>query len=144
MEKTAFENPTCMCCGNGLVLMQEDEDSGKRLYKCSHCGAIYLFYPCDKEEQESYGYYNVEIGNELIEKTDGFGLYCPQCGTNTVWQDSFMRSDIQDGVADDDSIVSIVSCPYCGASVEIIEPKLTEYKDYLAFQEKEDEEENYD
>jgi DNA-directed RNA polymerase subunit RPC12/RpoP/ribosomal protein S27AE len=145
MEKTAFENPTCMCCGNDLVLIQEDEDSGKREYKCPYCGTIYLFYPCDEEEQENYAYYNDEIRDNFNDVMFGYKAHCPQCGSYVVLQDSNMRSEVLNDVNDDDDCyVNYFSCLHCGASIEVIDAKPSEYKDYPAFQKKEDEEENYD
>lgn len=73
-KKVAFKKPTCMLCGTDLVLMQVEEDSGKREYKCPYCGTVHIFYPCNEEEQEDYAYYNDEIKDNFIERAFDYGI----------------------------------------------------------------------
>lgn len=150
------ERPICMRCGHELVLVDCDwaEGNGEKEYHCPNCGVIEMFYPCSEEERENYSYYNSEIEDNLGSSSHGYDGYCPQCGSHIVWGADFMRSEVlgdvegqeyefdekkksehpeyfdNNGLLKDDSLASNVFCPHCGASIDIIEAKPSEYIKY--------------
>ena len=151
-----FEHPTCMRCEHDLELIQEEEEFGEKIYQCPYCGVIEHFYPCLEEEQENYGFYNDECEDTLGDCSHGYDGFCPQCGSHIVWGGDFMYTDLfpidddeevelnEYGCPVDDSLVSNVYCPHCGASIDIIEPLPSQRHIYPAFaDENNEEEENY-
>lgn len=141
-----MENPICMRCEHELVVLEErfldaeDKELMERVYQCPHCGALEYFYPCSEEDKENYAYYNEDVEDNLGGCSHGYDGLCPQCGSHIIWGSDFMRSEIlgdveegevdEYGCLDDDSLASSVHCPHCGASIDVIEAKPSERKDY--------------
>lgn len=59
---------------------------------------------------------------------ENYKKLCYTCGHELIWDNSFTRGDI--GLEEDNSIVDLYSCPYCGASYEIYECPTEERDNY--------------
>ena len=150
-----MEEPRCMRCGEPLVKVNdedritppydEDENFGcVAEYKCPHCLTYYTVTPVDPEEKENYPAFNEKLQENFCDSNHGYDGECPECGSHIVWQSDFMRSEVwgdtelldengepildEYGLDVDDSLVSYVACPYCGAYIEIVEAKPSELK----------------
>lgn len=156
-----IEKPTCMRCGHELIVFDSDfaDGIGEKEYHCPHCGVIEMFYPCPEEERESYEYYNSNVEDSLGNTSHGYDGLCPMCGSHIVWGADFMRSEVlgdidgqeyefeenaktkypeffdENGLLRDDSLASNVYCPHCGASIDIIEAKPSEYSRFPFYNE---------
>lgn len=139
-EKEKFKKPLCIRCETDLILVREEEDINEKEYRCPHCGVIELCYPCTDEDKKNYAWYNDNVDDNLGGCSHGYDGLCPQCGSHIVWGADFMRSEVLGDVEndEDDSLASSVSCPHCGASIDIIEAKPSEYSKYPAYNEKEE------
>ena len=100
--------------------------------------------PPSEEDKENYPYYNDELKDGFCDAHHGYDGFCPECGSHIIWSGDFMRSEVwgdveqldengnpivdEYGIDVDDSLVSYVSCPYCGAYIEIVEAKPSELK----------------
>ena len=138
----------CMRCFHELVEvenMYEGYDIEVKEYNCPYCGAIEICYPCPEEDRDDYTYYNNDIEDTLGGSDHGYPGLCPICGSHIVWGSDFMRSEIlgdvdeddldEHGLPKDDALASSVSCPHCGAGIEIIEAKPSEYHLYPYYKE---------
>ena len=144
----------CIRCLDGELVQRptygEDYDLYK-CYDCPECGAIHEVYLLDKSERHLYPKYNPEEEAMFVDSSHGYDGFCPECGSHIIWSVDFMRSDILDdvdnspemlneyGFSNDDSLVTEVFCPYCGASITVIDAKPSEQKNYPYFNEKNNE-----
>ena len=64
------------------------------------------------------------------------GYKCFICGHPLIWGSDIMQSDLDgsDLTDDENSVVSIYSCPYCGASYSITIPSPSEQKNIPYYQ----------
>ena len=123
--------------------VEEDECEGSVMeLRCPKCGTYYSVSGVDKDDRENYPAYNPELEKTFVDAHHGYDGLCPRCGNHIVWSGDFMRSEVwcdtevldengkpvhdEWGCDPDDSLVSYVTCPYCGASVEIVEAKPSE------------------
>ena len=159
------EKPTCMRCGAELVAVnkedyiypdiEEDGYSGSSSeWKCPECGTYYSVSRPDEESQMNYPKYNEELQEGFCDAHHGYDGFCPECGHHIIWSGDFMRSEVwgdtetfdeegnkkvdEWGLDPDDALVSYVSCPYCGAYIEIVEAKPSELEQLKAEKEKHD------
>lgn len=134
-EKEKFKNPLCIRCGEKLKLLSKDNETNEMELQCTYCGTIELFYPCADEDKENYAFYNSDVKDTLGSSSHGYDGFCPQCGNHIIWSGDFMRSEILGDVddEDDDSLSSNVFCPHCGASIDVIDAKPSDMKNYPAF-----------
>ena len=150
------EKRYCIRCGEELVEVPKeeymypdfDEDgySGSILeLKCPKCGAYHSVTPVAEEEKKNYPAYNEEVDKNFVDSGHGYPGYCPICGSHIVWSSDFMRSEVwgdtetfdengnkivdEWGCDVDDSLVSYVACPYCGAYIEVVDAKPSELKE---------------
>lgn len=149
MEK--IENPICIGCGHELERVPEEdmmsfcgEEHEVHEYRCPHCGVYETAYCPDEEDKDNYPAYNDET-EDIGDCDHGYYGFCPECGHHIIWSGDFMRSEVWgdvDGETDewgcfkDDSLAPNVTCPYCGTSIEVVYPKPSEEKDYPAYNEK--------
>ena len=127
----------CLRCNHEMIDNGESEyfdEIPNKSYDCPHCGThVEVYLPTDEEEKQNLPMYNKELEEEFGDSSHGYEGFCPECGHHIIWQSDFMRSevvcDVDESVVDeygipvDDALVSNVYCPYCGAMIEIIEPK---------------------
>ena len=144
----------CMRCGAELkeipkedyIYPNLDEDCSGSIseWKCPECGTYYAVTPPSEEDKENYPYYNDKLKDGFCDAHHGYDGFCPECGSHIIWSGDFMRSEVwgdveqldengnpivdEYGIDVDDSLVSYVSCPYCGAYIEIVEAKPSELK----------------
>ena len=144
----------CMRCGAELkeipkedyIYPNLDEDCSGSIseWKCPECGTYYAVPPPRAEDKENYPYYNDKLKDGFCDAHHGYDGFCPECGSHIIWSGDFMRSEVwgdveqldengnpivdEYGIDVDDSLVSYVSCPYCGAYIEIVEAKPSELK----------------
>ena len=154
--KNENEKPLCMRCDHELVEVPNEleDELGVREFNCPYCGAIEIFYPCSEEDRENYSYYNEEVEDTLGGCDHGYPGLCPQCGSHIVWGSDFMRSEVlgdvdeddvdEWGIPKDDSLASSVHCPHCGAGIDVIDAKPSEYHLYPFYKELRNEENNDD
>ena len=142
----------CMRCGQSMnevdlddyVYPKLDDDCCGSLseWKCPHCGTYYSVSGPADEDKENYPAYNEELEKNFCDGHHGYDGLCPECGHHIVWSGDFMRSEVwgdtekldengkpivdEYGLDVDDALVSYVSCPYCGAYIEIVEAKPSE------------------
>ena len=142
----------CMRCGAELIKVKKedyvypnlDEDCQGSVseWKCPECGTYYSVTPPAEEDKMNYPFYNEELQDGFCDSHHGYDGFCPECGSHIVWSGDFMRSEVwgdtekldengkpivdEYGIDVDDSLVSYVSCPYCGAYIEIVEAKPSE------------------
>lgn len=137
-KKESFEKPLCIRCEEPLNLVRKDDDTNEMEFLCPHCGTIELFYPCADEDRKNYAFYNEAVKDTLGSCSHGYDGFCPQCGSHIIWSGDFMRSETLGDVddEDDDSLSSNVICPHCGASIDVIDVKPSEMKNYPAFADK--------
>lgn len=119
----------CLRCNHEMIDNGEGEffdEVPNKSYDCPHCGThVEVYLPRTKEEKQNLPMYNKEL-EEFGDSSHGYDGLCPECGHHIIWQSDFMRSEVvgdKYGLPVDDALVSNVYCPYCGASIEIIEPK---------------------
>ena len=144
-----------MRCGAPLIKVSDDErmtppyweeEGGEPVeeYRCPECLTYHTVTPVDPESKDSYPAYNEELAKDFGDSYHGYDGECPKCGHHIVWGSDFMRSEVwgdtetldeegnpivdEYGMDVDDSLVSYVSCPYCGAYIEIVEPKPSELR----------------
>jgi DNA-directed RNA polymerase subunit RPC12/RpoP len=56
---------------------------------------------------------------------------CMRCGHDLIISGNYMLSDLnEDLVEDDDTMITNATCPYCGASYEIVDTPQSERKTY--------------
>lgn len=144
-EKEINEKPKCMRCEHELKLVRKDDDTNEMEYQCPYCGTIELYYPCNDEDKERYAFYNNNIKDTLGGVSHGYDGFCPKCGSHIIWSSDFMYTDLfpideneevelnEYGCPVDDSLVSNVFCPHCGASIDIIEPLPSQRHNFPAF-----------
>lgn len=159
------ENALCMRCGHKLVRVPKEDFIYPNLdeegcegsiseWKCPECGTYYSVTPPSEEDKMNYPYYNEELQDNFVGSYSGYEGTCPECGNHIVWSGDFMRSEVwgdtetlddngnpildEYGCDVDDSLASYVSCPYCGASIEIVEAKPSELKNYPIYKELKD------
>ena len=147
----------CIRCGAELVEVQEDaymypdfdEEgySGSVVeYTCPKCGAHHSVTPVDPEDKDNYPAFNENLEKDFVDCGHGYDGECPLCGSHIVWSSDFMRSEVwgdtetfdengekivdEFGCDVDDSLVTYVSCPHCGAYIEIVDAKPSEEKNY--------------
>lgn len=159
MEKTmkneCEERPLCMRCDHELIEVDAGltgEELGVREFNCPYCGTIEIFYPCPEEDRENYAYYNDENEDTLGGCDHGYPGLCPQCGSHIIWGSDFMRSEVlgdvdeddvdEYGIPNDDALASSVHCPHCGASIDVIDAKPSEYHLYPLYKNCENTEED--
>jgi predicted RNA-binding Zn-ribbon protein involved in translation (DUF1610 family) len=141
--KNENDKPLCMRCDHELEEVDNElgEELGIREFHCPYCGVIELFYPCAEEDRENYEYYNDDAEEDTLGGCEhGYPGLCPQCGSHIIWGADFMRSEVlgdvdeddldEYGLPKDDALASSVHCPHCGAGIEIIEAKPSEYHLY--------------
>ena len=146
----------CIRCGEELVEVPKDdyvypdfdEDgySGSVIeLRCPKCGAYHSVTGVDPEDKHNYPAYNEELEKDFVDVGHGYPGRCPLCGSHIVWSSDFMRSEVwgdtetldengkeivdEWGCDVDDSLVSYVSCPHCGAYIEIVDAKPSELKE---------------
>lgn len=140
----------CMRCSHELKEvdnMDEGYDIEVKEYNCPHCGAIEFCYPCPEEDRENYAFYDENVEDTLGGCSHGYPGLCPICGSHIIWGSDFMRSEVlgdvdeseldEYGLPKDDSLATSVSCPHCGASIDIIDAKPSEYHLYPFYSEDE-------
>ena len=147
------EKKYCMRCGAELNEVpkedyiypdiEEDGYSGSVMeLKCPECGSYYAVSGPAEEEKENYPAYNKELEENFVDSHHGYDGLCPVCGNHIVWSGDFMRSEVwgdtetldeegnpivdEYGCDVDDALASYVSCPYCGAYIEIVDAKPSE------------------
>lgn len=150
------EKQYCMRCDAELVEIPkedyvypayyDDECSGSIAeFKCPKCGTYYTVTGVAEEDKENYPAYNPELEETFVDSHHGYDGLCPMCGSHIVWSGDFMRSEVwgdtevldaegnpihdEYGGDIDDALVSEVSCPYCGAYIEIVEAKPSELEE---------------
>jgi predicted RNA-binding Zn-ribbon protein involved in translation (DUF1610 family) len=144
----------CVRCGHDLELINDEEskypleEEGIKRYMCPYCGVIYDVQIPEDEEKEDYHYYNDKVECTISDENHGYEGKCPECGHYVIILNNFMRSEVwgdvdedeqdENGLLVDDTIVDILQCPNCGASITAIPPKPSEEKDYPYFQEEEE------
>ena len=142
----------CMRCGALLDKVPEEDYIYPKLgdeyegslseWRCPECGTYYSVSPVDEEDKENYPYYNPELREGFADAYHGYDGHCPECGSHIIWSGDFMRSEVwgdvevldengkpvvdENGIDIDDSLASYVTCPYCGATIEIVEAKPSE------------------
>ena len=151
MEKQ--EKKYCMRCGAELnevpkedyIYPDFDQDGyeGSLMeLKCPECGTYYSVSAPAEEDKENYPAYNKELEEKFVDSHHGYDGLCPVCGNHIIWSGDFMRSEVfgdtetfdengnkivdEWGCDVDDALASYVSCPYCGAYIEIVEAKPSE------------------
>ena len=126
-----FINPTCGYCGTPLNIIDEElfddfegEESKMIYYECPKCKTMENVYLTAEE-------FDDEAGECVTEHSYGYDFKCPICGSYVIWGADFMRSEVMGDVEDDDddSLAVSVSCPHCGAQIEIIEPRPSDLKE---------------
>ena len=141
------EKKLCMRCGAELEPVPKEEwmypsfeEDGYQgsiaEYKCPECKTYYSVSPVDEESKMDYPAYNPELEKNFVDSHHGYDGFCPECGSHIVWSGDFMRSEVwgdvdeedkdEWGCPKDDALASYVSCPYCGAYIEIVEAKPSE------------------
>lgn len=123
--------------------IEEDGYSGSvGEYRCPVCGSYYSVSAPDEESRQNYPKYNEELRENFGDSHHGYDGFCPECGHHIIWSGDFMRSEVwgdtetldekgnpivdEYGCDVDDSLVAYVSCPYCGAYIEIVDAKPSE------------------
>ena len=110
--------------------------------RCPQCGAYHSVSDVEEEDRENYPAYNPELAETFVDADHGYAGHCPKCGNHVVWSGDFMRSEVwcdtevldengkpihdEYGCDPDDALVTYVMCPYCGASIEIVDAKQSE------------------
>jgi len=136
----------CIRCDTELVATDNDylDDVEVKSYLCPHCGTIHNTF-LTTEEGEEFPINNEELREQFIDCHHGYDGCCTECGMHIIWSGDFMRSEVygdvdeseemmnEYGFSKDDSLVSNVFCPYCGAQIEVVEPRPSDYKDYPAY-----------
>ena len=130
----------CLRCGEELIGEDVLFDDESKYYHCPNCGTQYVVNEVNENEKMCYPKYNKKLLKDFIDEYHGYEGLCTECGKHIVWSSDFMRSEIigdidmedvdEYGIPTDDSLVSFVTCPYCGVYIEIIEPKPSEIKNY--------------
>lgn len=135
VKNKSFNDPRCMRCDSILEMDNSFEDEDCVAFRCPNCGTIEIVTLCDDEEKENYAFYNESIDDELGKTEHGYHGLCPQCNSHIIWGADFMRSEVIGDVDNDkdDSLASSVSCPCCGANIQIIDAKPSEYRNYPAY-----------
>ncbi len=145
-----MDEPRCMRCGAPLVKVSDDErmtppyweeESGEPVeeYRCPECLTYHTVTPVDPESKDAYPAYNKEAAENFVDSYHGYDGECPKCGSHIVWSSDFMRSEVWGDVEDDeDTLVSYVSCPYCGAYIELVEATDKEREEAQKAKEKQD------
>lgn len=144
------ENPTCMRCGHELEAVkpedymypnfdEDDFEGSVSEWRCPYCGAYHSVTAPDEESKKEYPAYNEDADDSLGNASHGYPGFCPECGSHIIWQSDFMRSEVwgdvdeddvdENGLPKDDSLVTYVLCPHCGAYIEIVDAKPSELKD---------------
>ena len=138
----------CMRCSHELKKIDniDEYDIEVQEYQCPNCGAIEILYPCAEEDRKDYAYYSENVHDTLGGCEHGYPGLCPQCGSHIIWGGDFMRSEVlcdvdeddvdEYGLPKDDALASNVSCPHCGAGIDIIEAKPSEYHLYPFYNDK--------
>lgn len=138
----------CMRCFHELVEvknMDDGYDIEVAEYNCPHCGAIEICYPCPEEDRKDYAFYDDTVEDTLGGCSHGYPGLCPICGSHIIWGADFMRSEVlgdvdedeldEYGLPKDDSLATSVTCPHCGASIDVIDAKPSEYHLYPFYSE---------
>ena len=150
------EKKYCMRCGAELneidkddymyPAFDEDDYSGSIMeLKCPDCGTYYSVCAVDEESKDNYPAFNKELEEGFVDSHHGYDGLCPVCGHHIIWSGDFMRSEVwgdtetfdengekivdEWGCDVDDSLVSYVSCPFCGSYIEIVEAKPSELEE---------------
>ena len=62
---------------------------------------------------------------------------CPRCLNEIIWMNDYMSSELSDEFAQNDaSVTSTYHCPYCGATIELIDPSDVDKHEYLYWNDK--------